>query len=66
MTKLDAQDKRSPVWLRIKDHLEAHLAELRATNDTSTTEAETEKLRGRIAEVKDLIALGDDEVTFTE
>lgn len=66
MKPLAQVDRTSPTWLRVKEQLEERLAELRAQNDKTATEAQTEKLRGRIAEVKDLIALGNSEVTITE
>jgi hypothetical protein len=66
MNPLTPHDKASSAWVRIKQHLEARLVTLRTQNDKTMPEAETENLRGRIAEVKELLALDKDEVTFTE
>jgi len=50
-------EKQTAVWKKITEHLEERLADLRAQNDTSKSAGDTEKLRGRIAEVKHLLGL---------
>lgn len=57
MQILTDHDRSSAVWKKIKAHLESHLDVLRKQNDTSKTRDETEKLRGRIAEVKHMLGL---------
>lgn len=42
----------SDVWQLVEIYCEARLAELRAQNDVSRSLEVTEKLRGRIAEIK--------------
>lgn len=58
--ELSPAEKRSPLWLAIVEHLTERLATARAENDTSKTVEKTEHLRGRIFELKALIALGED------
>lgn len=57
---LTAADRGSETWRKLKAHLETRLATLRASNDNSLDERKTAKLRGRIAEVKYLLSLGED------
>jgi hypothetical protein len=54
---LTKEDFATPTWLRLKEHCEARIAELRLSNDKSLGVDETARLRGRIAEVKSLLAL---------
>lgn len=50
LTKHECQ---SPVWLKIKEHLHAQLAERRAYNDgLSLTDVETAVIRGEIKNIK--------------
>lgn len=46
----------SPCWMRLMEHFTDRLAQLRAENDVSKSYEETERLRGRIAEIKGLMA----------
>lgn len=57
---LSAADKRSPLWQAFADHMRERLATHRATNDASQSVEKTEKLRGRIEELKALLGLEDD------
>lgn len=50
-------DFLSPTWMRLKEHCQARLAALRMQNDKTISAEETTKLRGRIAEVKRILAL---------
>lgn len=57
---LDANDLRSPVWRKLRDHYETKLAKLRQQNDSPDIDpVATATLRGRIAEVKHSLALGN-------
>jgi hypothetical protein len=47
----------SPTWQRLKGHAEQRLADLRMQNDGALSELETARLRGRIAELKSILAL---------
>ena len=58
---LQEHELTGSTWLRIKEHLEERLALLRAKNDASKSIEETEKLRGRIDEVKFMLALAEPE-----
>lgn len=57
MKVLNDHEASSAVWMKIREHLEERLALLRAKNDDSKPVDETEKLRGRIREVKYLLSL---------
>lgn len=59
--KFDAIETRSAVWLKLQAHLEERLAVLRAKNDGAIAPDETCHLRGRIAQVKEILALGKPE-----
>lgn len=50
-------DFTSPTWLRLKEHLEARLKDLRAQNDGRLDADETARMRGRIFEIKAFLAL---------
>lgn len=56
---LELDDRRSAVWLKLKKHLEARLALLRARNDNHVDERKTAHLRGCIADVKYILSLGE-------
>lgn len=50
-----------PLWARLTDHFETQLQMLRQKNDNPQSEMETATLRGRIAALKAVLALGDDQ-----
>lgn len=51
------QDKHSAVWVKLKQHFQDRIEMLRLKNDGEIDEKMTQKLRGRIAELKELIDL---------
>jgi len=55
---LTLADLQSAVWLKLKEHYTQRLILLRAQNDGSLDAEATAKIRGRIAEVKQFLALG--------
>jgi ribosomal protein L30/L7E len=56
---LSAQDRDDRLWRKIKENLEDRLTALRIQNDsTKLTLDDTNKLRGRIQEVKRMLSLG--------
>lgn len=57
--ELTTADKRSPLWLDLAAHLNERLALARAENDASKPIEKTEHLRGRIFELKALLALAE-------
>jgi hypothetical protein len=57
MSALTKEDFLTPTWLRLKEHYEVRLIELRTSNDRTLAIEDTAKLRGRIAEVKNILAL---------
>lgn len=54
------QDFRTDTWRRFTKHLAARLEELREANDTPASELATAAMRGKIAMVKELLALSPD------
>lgn len=54
--KLEPQDLTSPLWVRLEAHLLQALAEQRLMNDSTQTMERTENIRGRIAQIKLLLA----------
>ena len=56
---LDLNDRQSPTWRKLRDHFEQRLQELREKNDNDLGELATAKLRGQLAEIRYLLALGD-------
>jgi len=54
---LTVEERTSPLWRKIKEHLEARITGLRTANDGFLDEIETARVRGRIAEAKGLINL---------
>lgn len=57
---LDAADRQSAAWLRLRAHLEKRLDGLRRENDRAQPAEDTAELRGRIAECKRMLALGEE------
>lgn len=53
-------DRSSGGWQQLMVHLTERLQDLRQQNDADQSEESTEKLRGRIAEVKRLLDLNKD------
>lgn len=59
---LDAIETRSAVWIKLHAHLRSQLQAMRERNDGAQLDAiETARLRGRIAQVKEILALGQPE-----
>lgn len=56
---LNDREMNSPLWLRISEHLRARLERMRIKNDSNLAPEETAMLRGRIAELKNLLAAGE-------
>jgi hypothetical protein len=54
---MQIEDFNSAVWKRHEAGLKARLAELRALNDSPADALKTAEIRGRIAEVKTILAL---------
>lgn len=57
---LTIEERRSALWQKLEAHLEARLSDLRKQNDGNWSDVDTANLRGRIAEVRLMIALGID------
>lgn len=56
--KLNEQEANDPLWLKLKEHLEARLASFRIKNDDHELgDARTALLRGQIAELKYFLSL---------
>lgn len=57
---LTPEERSSALWKRIAGHYEERLTVLRARNDGDQSESATQRLRGRIQEVKSILALGNE------
>lgn len=58
--KPSVDDRSSSLWKRLMTHLEGRLETLRQQNDAASSEAETARLRGQIAAVKEMLALNNE------
>jgi hypothetical protein len=56
---LTPADRQSAVWLKLKEHYTKRLNTLREQNDGNLDLEATAKIRGRIAEAKQFLALGN-------
>ena len=63
---LTPTERNTPLWQKLVKHYEARLATLRAKNDNSKPETETERLRGQIAECKEFLRLGQDAPVYEQ
>ena len=57
VAKLSTEDFRSQTWRRIADIFEERLNELRKQNDAHLDQVKTSEIRGRISELKKILAL---------
>ncbi len=61
--KLQPQDRTNPLWMRLEAHMRKQLAELRPRNDAHLPPKRTADIRGRIAQLKELLALANEPKT---
>jgi hypothetical protein len=61
--KLLPRERNDALWIKIKTMVEVEIDTLRRKNDATSTDLQTEKLRGRIAALKDLLAIGEEQET---
>lgn len=54
---LTEQDRQSSLWRKLKAKAESDLCDLRRRNDALSDEVTTAVLRGRIYQIKELLAL---------
>lgn len=54
---LTLSESNSPLWSKLREYYAARLETMRAKNDGMLTPDETSRLRGRIQEIKNLLAL---------
>jgi len=57
--KLTDAELVSGMWMKMRTHLQARLDLLRRQNDGNLDPTDTADVRGRIAEIKHLLAAGD-------
>ena len=58
--RLAPHERANPLWVSLERHMQEELAKFRALNDTSLPPERTEHLRGRITQLKALLALADE------
>lgn len=56
---LTPADRQSAIWLKLKEHYTQRLNTLREQNDGNLDAEATAKIRGRIAEARQFLALGN-------
>lgn len=54
---LEPHELKSPLWAKLREHMERRIAQQRERNDQNLSELETAKVRGRIAEAKEFLLL---------
>ena len=59
--RLTRSEIASTAWQRIRKHIEGRIEDLRKQNDGALDEIETARLRGRIAEMKLLLSIEDED-----
>lgn len=59
MSMLENHERQTAVWIKLRDHMAQRLVDLRSKNDGPHDEVNTANLRGRIAQLKELLALGN-------
>lgn len=52
-------ERQSAVWVKVSEELKSRLTSARLKNDGELNEIDTARLRGRIFELKSLLALGN-------
>lgn len=57
--RLSTAERASPLWGRLRVYLEDELAAQRRKNDAALNTVDTATVRGNIARIKNLLALGD-------
>ena len=57
---LTLADRSRPLWLALAKHLNERRESLRRQNDATLPLEATEKLRGRIAQITELLSLAED------
>lgn len=55
--RIEPHEMRSALWLKLQAHYSAQLDMLRRKNDGDMPPDQTQRLRGRIAQVKEFLAL---------
>lgn len=58
--KLTRHEQINPLWMKLEAHFKDRLNSLRCMNDGEKNEVETANMRGRIAEVKAMLALAEE------
>ncbi|MEN6400862.1 MAG: hypothetical protein ABFD94_02860 [Armatimonadia bacterium] len=59
--KLQQHETRSALWLKLQAHMSEQLDVLRRKNDGLLSHEDTQRLRGRIAQLKEILALSETE-----
>lgn len=57
---LKKEERKSALWLALKEHFEEKISDLRMKNDGDQDELATAKIRGQIATYKQILALDKD------
>jgi hypothetical protein len=59
--KLEPHEAQTALWLKLEAHIRDRIETLRALNDGDLDQIRTARTRGRIAALKELLSLSQDE-----
>lgn len=58
--KLELHERQSALWKKLAGHVAERIETLRRKNDGDLNDTQTARLRGALAELKQLLELGED------
>lgn len=64
--QLTYEERHSALWAKLKEHAESEIQRLRQRNDAQHDETTTANIRGRIAALKEFVALEADRQPLTD
>jgi hypothetical protein len=64
--RLTFEERHNPLWVKLAEHLQSEIERLRVKNDKDMDAVLTANVRGRIAILKELLALAEDRVEVTD
>ena len=59
--KLEKHETQTALWQKLESHIHTRISDLRSNNDADLDPVATARTRGRIAALKDLLSLSQDE-----
>lgn len=62
--KLEKHETQSALWQKLESHIHSRISDLRSSNDADLDPIATARLRGRIASLRELLSLSQDETVL--